>query len=104
LAANGRTQAAGILIMQINGAHQIHGTQALNGPHFNHRPQQAAGSQSAQPVDQIDISPAALQASQDGGDVRADLVAQLKAEIAGGTYETPQKLDIALDRLLDTFS
>ena len=36
-----------------------------------------------------------------GGDIRADKVAQLKAEIEAGTYETDEKLDIAADRLLD---
>ena len=87
--------------MQIHGTHQIHGTQALNGPHFNQRPQHTAGSQSAQPVDRLDISPAALEASQASGDIRSDLVAQLRAEIQGGSYETADKLDVALDRLLD---
>ena len=32
--------------------------------------------------------------------VRADLVARVKDEIAAGTYETQEKLDIAVDRLL----
>lgn len=90
--------------MQINGAHQIHGTQALNGPHFNHRPQQAAGPQSSQPVDQLDISAAAQAASEststDG--VRTDLVARLRAEIASGTYETADKLESAVDSLFDS--
>jgi negative regulator of flagellin synthesis FlgM len=30
----------------------------------------------------------------------ADLVARVKAELAAGTYETPEKLEIAIDRLL----
>jgi len=34
-------------------------------------------------------------------DVRADLVARVKAEIAAGTYETQDRLDVALERLLD---
>jgi negative regulator of flagellin synthesis FlgM len=34
-------------------------------------------------------------------DVRADKVADVKAQIAAGTYETDEKLDIAADRLLD---
>ena len=90
--------------MQINGAHQIHGTQALNGPHFNQRPQQASGAQSSQPVDQLDISPAAQAASESGSSdgVRTDLVAKLRAEIQAGTYETADKLDTAVDRLLDS--
>ena len=32
---------------------------------------------------------------------RAELVARVRAEIALGTYETPEKLELALTRLLD---
>ena len=34
-------------------------------------------------------------------DVRADKVAQIKAQIEAGTYDDDQKLDVAVDRLLD---
>lgn len=34
-------------------------------------------------------------------DVRADRVSQLRAQIANGTYETADKLDLAMNRLLD---
>jgi negative regulator of flagellin synthesis FlgM len=34
-------------------------------------------------------------------DVRIDLVQRVKAEIAAGVYETSERLDIALDRLMD---
>ncbi len=88
--------------MQINGTHQIHGTQALNAPHFNHRPHQSAEAGSAQAVDRLDISPAALAASEaSGSGVRTDLVAQLREQIASGSYETPDKLEAAVDRLFD---
>jgi len=33
--------------------------------------------------------------------VRKDLVRRVKAEIAAGKYETPEKLEIAIQRLLD---
>jgi hypothetical protein len=33
--------------------------------------------------------------------IRTDLVARVRAEIAAGTYDTPEKWDEALDRLLD---
>jgi hypothetical protein len=32
--------------------------------------------------------------------VRMDLVNRIKAQIAAGTYETPEKLQIALDRMI----
>ncbi len=34
-------------------------------------------------------------------DVRVDKVADIKAQIASGTYETDEKLDAAADKLLD---
>jgi hypothetical protein len=33
--------------------------------------------------------------------IRADLVARVRREIADGTYDTPEKLAIALERLLN---
>ena len=38
---------------------------------------------------------------QDDVNFRADLVARVRREIADGTYDTPEKFEIALDRLLD---
>lgn len=32
--------------------------------------------------------------------IRTDLVARVRREIADGTYDTPEKFDLALDRLL----
>jgi negative regulator of flagellin synthesis FlgM len=34
-------------------------------------------------------------------DIRADKVADVRAKIAAGTYETSEKLDKAIDRLMD---
>ena len=39
--------------------------------------------------------------SLDDPDIRADLVRRVRREIAAGTYETPEKLAAALDRLLE---
>ena len=36
----------------------------------------------------------------DTSEIRADLVARVRREIAAGTYDTPEKLALALDRLL----
>ena len=36
-----------------------------------------------------------------GGDIRADKVAAIRAQIDAGTYETEAKLDKAIDRLID---
>jgi len=61
-------------------------------------PAQAAGVS-----DVVEISTAAALAAKvhEIPDVRADLVARVKQEIKAGTYETPEKIDIAAERLLD---
>ena len=51
---------------------------------------------------EISATAAALAAKvQEVPDIRADLVARVKAEIEAGTYETPERLEIAVERLLD---
>jgi anti-sigma28 factor (negative regulator of flagellin synthesis) len=35
------------------------------------------------------------------GDVRTDKVAEIKSQIEAGTYENDEKLDAAIDRMLD---
>ncbi|MGL4513477.1 MAG: flagellar biosynthesis anti-sigma factor FlgM [Lacipirellulaceae bacterium] len=102
--------------MQIYGpgsTQHVQGAQGLAGPHA---PRRSAPSEGApQPADRVEISPAAQEASRladaaelraaeqatGAGDVRADLVSRLRNEIAAGTYETPERLDGALESLLD---
>jgi anti-sigma28 factor (negative regulator of flagellin synthesis) len=86
--------------MHIYGASHLHGPQALQGPHWNRG---AAPPAAAQAPDQVDISAAAdaaASAAETGG-IRADLVARVRSEIAAGVYDTPEKLAIAIDSLLD---
>ncbi|MEM6799684.1 MAG: flagellar biosynthesis anti-sigma factor FlgM [Planctomycetota bacterium] len=88
--------------MPISGPNQIHSAHGLQGPHgprAKATPQTAAASQPST-IDQLDISPEAAQAA-DAGEVRTDRVADIRAQIAQGAYETPEKIDAALDRLLD---
>lgn len=60
-----------------------HGPTCLKGPRSRKR------TQWRRPVE-----------NQDDLSFRADLVARIRREIAEGVYETEEKLDIALDRLL----
>ena len=62
-----------------------------------------AETNSAAPVDQLDISAEAQMLSQTG-DIRSDRVAGLRAQIATGQYETPEKIDAAVERMLDEFA
>jgi anti-sigma28 factor (negative regulator of flagellin synthesis) len=63
----------------------------------------------AAPVDQLDLSSAATSANRldsaspiaGGGEIRIDRVAEIRRQIADGSYDTPEKMDAALDRFLD---
>ena len=37
-------------------------------------------------------------------DIRHEKVEEIRQQIASGTYETPEKIQVALDRLLDELS
>jgi negative regulator of flagellin synthesis FlgM len=85
--------------MQIYGPSQLHGPQRLQGPHWNRA---ASPAQGAQGADEVNISAAAEAAiGGDDGDFRADLVARVRNQIAQGTYETPDKMAMAIDSMLD---
>ena len=53
--------------------------------------------------DVVEISTAAALAAkvQEIPDVRADLVARVKREIEAGTYETPERIEAAVEKLLN---
>ena len=97
--------------MRITGPIHLHGPQGINPPHHAGGIKDAPSTTETQQVsgDRLDISPAAeavVQATEIGGTsevagVRHELVAQIKKQIASGTYDTPEKLDMAVDRLLD---
>lgn len=71
----------------------------------------AAAANTPASIDKVELSSAAraaanipatlLQTLKAGGDLRAEKVAAIKAQIQAGTYETDDKLDVAADRLLD---
>jgi negative regulator of flagellin synthesis FlgM len=87
--------------MYVYGTSHIHAAQSLRPPH---RPPVAGAEAAPSPgVDQLDISSEADFVSQarDLPEIRLDRVNQLRAEIASGQYETAEKLDIAVSRLLD---
>ena len=91
--------------MQIHGPAHVHGAQGINAPHHNTRASQATGAQSSSlaQVDQLDISPEANLAAQvhDLPEIRQARVAEIRAQIEAGAYETDDKLEGAVERLLD---
>jgi negative regulator of flagellin synthesis FlgM len=89
--------------MYIYGTAHVHAPQPLNAPHRAAPAQMPASSPYAGGVDQLDISPEAdfVAQARELPEIREDRVAALRAQIEAGTYETPEKLEIALSRMLD---
>jgi negative regulator of flagellin synthesis FlgM len=89
--------------MQIYGPSQLHGPQAISAPHGARPAQPTSRPEAAQITDEVNLSEAAqlVEQVQQLPDIRADRVEAVRQQIAAGTYETSNKLDAALDRLLD---
>lgn len=88
---------------------QIRGTSGVQTPtqvNFANRIQSTEPSNVATQIDttdQIDISSEAQQLAglNEAPDIRADRVAEIRQQIETGQYETTEKLETAVDRLLD---
>jgi len=89
--------------MQVYGTTQLHSAQPLTAPHSSRVNSPAERSYSAPVQDEVNISDAARLAEQvrDLPEIRQDLVDRIRAQIASGTYETSDKLDSAVERLMD---
>jgi negative regulator of flagellin synthesis FlgM len=89
--------------MYIYGTSHLHAAQPLAPPHRLSPTQSPTGASSTAGVDQLDISPEAdfVAQTRELPEIREDRVAALRAQIQNGTYETAEKLDMALSRLLD---
>ena len=96
--------------MQIYGSTHVHGPQGIGAPHANRAPQAAPRPAAANQADSVEISAearAAQSAQQLSAkiaelpDIRQDRVNELRAKSASGAYETEERLNGALERLLD---
>jgi negative regulator of flagellin synthesis FlgM len=89
--------------MQIYGPSHLHGPQSIGAPHTSRISSPTTRTESAPIRDEVQISDAArlVEQAQQAPDIRQDRVNTIRAQIAAGTYETPDKLDMALSRLLD---
>ncbi len=90
-------------MMHIYGPAHVHGPQPLNAPHRAAAAHAAAERSYTTGTDQLDISREAdlISRIRDIPDIRTERVAEIRAAIAAGTYETSDKLEIAVGRLLD---
>jgi len=89
--------------MHIYGPSQLHGPQSIGSPHGVRQAQPTTRPESAPIADEVNISEAAQFAEQIRGmpDVREDRVEAVRLKIAEGTYETSDRLNAAIERLLD---
>jgi len=93
--------------MNILGVFSTHGATAagaVKGVESAQAAQAAAQQGVGQVHDAVTLSVDAVRAADATSDIRFDRVNTIRAAIADGTYETPDKLDAALDRLLASLS
>lgn len=100
--------------MQINGLQQTSAAQSVSRPQASKAagPVQSAPAVNSPGADELDLSAEAQQissaqstnATQGSEGIRTEKVASIRQAIADGSYETPEKMSAALDKLLDTFA
>ncbi len=93
----------------INNINNINSTRGVQSARFENmaKPAQAEPA-NGQIEDELEISTTARRLSAtsettraaESGEIRYDLVNRLREEIANGTYDTPQRFDAAMERLL----
>jgi negative regulator of flagellin synthesis FlgM len=89
--------------MQIRSTSNLQTSSAVNLQKQNSA--NATQNNNSVPVDSLEISAEAQLLSTSGAtEIRADRVADLRAQIASGDYETPEKLDAAVSRMFDEFA
>lgn len=89
--------------MHIYGPSQLHGPQPIGAPHGTKPAQPTSRPEAPQIADEVDISEAArlVEQVQQMPEMRGDRVEAVRRQIAEGTYETRDKLNVAIERLLD---
>lgn len=89
--------------MQIYGPAHLHGAQPIGAPHSARSARPVETPQPTAPSDEVNISDAArlVEMARQIPDIRQDRVEALRAQIAAGTYETDERLNAAVERLLD---
>lgn len=93
----------GRTVMEVSGAGFVGGAGSIRPVQFTAAPSTAANVDPLQaPQDEVVISPAArmMQASETGPTARAERLAEIRAQISQGIYDSPEKLALAVDRLI----
>ena len=89
--------------MQIRSTSNLQTSSAVNLQKQNSA--NATQNNNSVPIDSLEISAEAqLLSTSSATEIRADRVADLRAQIASGDYETPEKLEAAVGRMFDEFA
>ncbi len=89
--------------MEINGLSNVSGSQPIRGIQKLDGPVAPQSTDALHGADQIEISAEAdmISRANEVGDIRAARVESIRLQIAAGTYDTDDKLEIALGKLFD---
>lgn len=92
--------------MQIFGFGQIHQAHNVRPTQRFEAAQETKAAASQFGPDQVEFSSAAREASAsaESAPVRESRIASIRAEIAAGTYDTDEKLELALSRMFGDLS
>jgi len=89
--------------MEVTGPGSISSSFPVQQPRSAPERPAAVPTPPSPPQDELEISDVArkLEALSESGELREARLAQIKAAIEAGEYETLEKLEVAVDRLLD---
>jgi len=89
--------------MQVYGPSALHSASGISAPHTNRISSPPTNARGIDTADTLEISSEGMFVEQTKNlpEMRMDRVASLRAQIANGTYDTPDKLDMALENMLD---
>lgn len=90
--------------MEVNSIGPISSSQPVRPVAQSATPAPAAEARPASPTDELEltsVNPAASEVDLQS-EFQTQRIAQIQQQIADGTYETPEKLDIAVDRMLES--
>lgn len=92
--------------MQIRGTSNIQSTTQVNFSNKIQTVENQSVATQLDTTDQVDISSEAqmLASMNDISDIRAERVTEIREQIETGQYETADKMDAALDRILDEYA
>jgi len=90
--------------MEVNGIGPVNGGQPVQRTSQS-AAAQAAETRSTAPRDELEISSASSVSASEvdlQAEFRAQRIAQIQQEVTAGTYETQEKLEVAVDRLMES--